>query len=330
MKVLRPHRAGACSQALLLALCLLPGLVMACTARQNSSAQYSGALMPDEPADQLALPFSLGSGSWGGVTGCSPLQSVQIRIDPALQGLTYVRDVMIDGISYSAYSLHSASPLLAFRHVWFNAAFSPQGTPLQNGRSVTVNARTDDRGEIAMGLQVAVLGRGGTMTGHVAGDIGVVESTVLFPGTQTVSHRKGINLMITPYSCEVRGAVGGDVLAPVVQTQLSFPGQTAGEKPLDAQVFCAYPGMTAVMRLDDARNPANTGSILAPAAGTTAGGVGLQVLRGGVPVQFGQEWDTVAGFSWTDLDLSARYIRLNEDISPGELHGQAILTATHR
>ncbi|MEN5286315.1 hypothetical protein ABE494_10290 [Stenotrophomonas lactitubi] len=329
MKIMHSPHARACWQGLLMVLCTLPGLALACSDRQNSNGYVSGEVMPDEPADQVALPFSYGA-SIGGVRGCAPSQNMRIRIDPALQGLTYVRDVTMEGVSYPAYGLHPTSPLLVFRHVWSNARQSMQSTPLQIGRSVTVDARTDDRGDINMGVQVAVLGRGGTMTGHFANDIGVVESTVLLPVPVTVTHRKRIDLIITPYSCELRPTLGGVTLDPVVQARLQHPGQSAGEKTLDAQVFCAYPGMTAVLRLDDAQDAGNTGSVLAPAAGTTARGVGLQILRGGAPVQFGQEWDAVVGLSWTDLDLSARYIRLNDDISSGELQGQAILTATHR
>jgi len=328
MKFVRSARARACWQGVLVALCSLPGLALACSDRLNSNGYVSGALRPDEPADQVVMPFQYGA-SIGAVKGCAPSQNVRIRIDPALQGLTYVRDITIAGVSYPAYGLHPTSPLLVFRHVWFTDRQSVN-TPLQIGRSVTVDARADDRGEISMGFQVAVLGRGGTMTGHYASDIGVVESTVLSPSAVTVTHRKGIGLSITPYSCEVRHPLGGVTLDPVAQARLQQPGQSSGEKTLDAQVFCAYPGMTAVLRLDDAMDAGNTGSVLAPAAGTTAGGVGLQILRRGMPVQFGQEWETVAGESWTELDLSARYLRLNEDISSGELHGQAILTATHR
>lgn len=329
MKIVRSARARACWQGVLVALCSLPGLALACTVDQNTYGQVLVGLLPEAPADQVIMPFQYGvSNGNGRLRGCAPSQNVRIRIDPALQGLTYVRDVTIAGVSYPAYGLHPTSPLLVFRHVWFTDR-RLVNTPLQIGRSVTIDARTDDRGELHTGFEVAMLGRGGTMTGHRA-DIGVVESTVLSPSPATVTHRKRIDLFITPDSCEVGLPLGGVTLDPVAQARLQQPGQSAGEKTLNAQVFCSQIGATAVLRLDDAMDASNTGSVLAPAAGTTAGGVGLQILRRGMPVQFGQEWETVAGESWTELDLSARYLRLNEDISSGELQGQVILTATHR
>ncbi|HEL2980204.1 TPA: fimbrial protein [Stenotrophomonas maltophilia] len=94
---------------------------------------------------------------------------------------------------------------------------------------------------------------------------------------------------------------------------------------------CPGPGITVDLSLADANDAAATGSALQPTADSDAAGVQIELLRGGLPVQFGQRWGhglSIGGNE--DLDFTARYLRTGSDIAPGDIKGQAVLTADYR
>lgn len=85
------------------------------------------------------------------------------------------------------------------------------------------------------------------------------------------------------------------------------------------------------LSLADANDPGSSNVQLAPAPGATAGGVQVQLLRGGQPVQFGQAWS----HGWSSkgqqsIPFSARYLRTADPLVPGLVKGEAVLTADYR
>ncbi|AWH55390.1 hypothetical protein C1924_03155 [Stenotrophomonas sp. ESTM1D_MKCIP4_1] len=121
------------------------------------------------------------------------------------------------------------------------------------------------------------------------------------------------------------------VLDVISADALAGAGGTAGEKPVVVVMRCPGPGVTVDLSLADANDPAATGSALRPTADSDASGVRIELLRGGQPVQFGQRWGHGQSIGGTeDLEFTARYLRTGPDVVPGDIKGEAVLTADYR
>jgi type 1 fimbria pilin len=91
--------------------------------------------------------------------------------------------------------------------------------------------------------------------------------------------------------------------------------------------------------LTDATNPANVTNTLPLNPSSTAGGVGIQVLKGGTPVMFGpdssvsgnpNQWFAGAAANEVfNIPLSARYIRTGT-VTPGSANGSATFTMSYQ
>ncbi|QII31056.1 fimbrial protein [Stenotrophomonas maltophilia] len=94
---------------------------------------------------------------------------------------------------------------------------------------------------------------------------------------------------------------------------------------------CPGAGISVGLALADAHDPGNTGSVLSPTADSDAGGVRIELLNGGAPVRLGQRWEhgVSAGANET-LFFGARYRRTADDLVPGDIKGEAILSADYR
>jgi len=93
---------------------------------------------------------------------------------------------------------------------------------------------------------------------------------------------------------------------------------------------CGIDPPRARMTLVDAGDAGNTGSQLTPTADSDAQGVRVQLLRNGREMQFGQSWDFDPGTGGVhDHPFTARYIRLNEALKPGQIKGEAVLNVDY-
>jgi type 1 fimbria pilin len=113
----------------------------------------------------------------------------------------------------------------------------------------------------------------------------------------------------------------------------------AGTTPLNLDVLCNQ-GVTVKVTLTDASNPANTSTTLGLTPGSTALGVGLQILTGTTPIAYGADSNLVGNLNqWTagisgggpmSIPLTARYIRTTEVITPGTVKGAATFTMSYQ
>ncbi|MGO4502954.1 MULTISPECIES: fimbrial protein [unclassified Dyella] len=121
-------------------------------------------------------------------------------------------------------------------------------------------------------------------------------------------------------------------------------GQTFNPVDFNLQLTCSGGNGTALttayMTLTDATVPSNRSSTLNLAAGSTATGVGIQVLRNGTAVSFGPDSATIgnqnqfnAGSSANGtltVPFTARYITTSNTVTPGLVKGLATFTVGYQ
>ena len=118
-----------------------------------------------------------------------------------------------------------------------------------------------------------------------------------------------------------------EISADVVRTV----GDSSHEQTFPVKMQCEAAGIPVKLTLTDANDPTATGSLLKPTAHATAEGVQVELLRNGVPVRLGQQWDHGAsGSGEQNIDLQARYTRVPGALKIGDVEGQAVITATYR
>jgi type 1 fimbria pilin len=133
-----------------------------------------------------------------------------------------------------------------------------------------------------------------------------------------------IKIAFPPTTCRTQDA--SEVLQDVAAADLSNPGDTAWERPVSLLMDCGIARPRVDMLLLDAGDAGNTGSVLTPTTDSTAEGVRVQLLDAGREVQFGTPWffNPGAGGVHT-LEYTARYLRMNEELKPGSIRGEAVL-----
>lgn len=122
----------------------------------------------------------------------------------------------------------------------------------------------------------------------------------------------------------------------------AFPGNlntgSTGATPFNLSVNCTQ-GVTVKVTLTDASDVSNRSTILNPAPGSTAAGVGLQILNGSTPVAYGPD-SAVAGNvnQWTagtsaggpmTIPLKAQYVRTGA-VTAGTVKGAATFTMSYQ
>ncbi|KAE8762032.1 fimbrial protein [Paraburkholderia madseniana] len=115
-------------------------------------------------------------------------------------------------------------------------------------------------------------------------------------------------------------------------------GSTAGAEQFSLSFSCSS-GAKVLITLTDSVDTANRSNTLQLKAGSTAKGVGVQILNGNSPVSFGPDSDTVGNTNqWTigsspdgalDVPLTARYIRTGA-LLPGTVNALATFTMSYQ
>jgi type 1 fimbria pilin len=137
------------------------------------------------------------------------------------------------------------------------------------------------------------------------------------------------------------------VITPTLQYQLPrafskdlvSAGATTGDTTLPLQLDCAA-GVKVAVTITDATAPANRSTTLTLAKGSSASGIGLQILNGSTPVAFGLD-SAVAGNTnqWSagmaaggamQIPLTARYVRTSGQLIPGGVSGVATFTMSYQ
>lgn len=307
---------------------LAPGCVAACELI-GTPQSVDGTVEVDnaDPAGKrlASLPWQGSAFPFRNCTGRQP-----IIVDVALTGLTYVRDVQMNGLTFPAYGFDATSPLVIFMHNSGHAA-GTHSIPLQLGHNLDPNrANSPTVPEVYRSQVIAyAFSRGGVMTPVPYTLLGNVTTTLQnFPAlSRTIPVSIGINVL--PPTCALSNA--SLLLDDLSADALRAVGDGAGEKRLDVSMRCPGAGITVSLTLTDASDPGSTGSELAPTSDSTAQGVQIQLLRNAVPVQLGQTWVHGLSVGGTEaLTLGARYRRTAMSVVPGEIKGEAVLTATYR
>lgn len=256
---------------------------------------------------------------------CPGARDVPVFMTLEMPGLTYQGEVTYKGDTYPAYAAAPDAPLVMFLH---HVASSADG-PLRVGDEVP--GLFEMRGgavlEDAIQYRAVVFSRGArmrtppTMTGTI---------TLRAPSEPSLDHQSivQLDLKFPAATCPLQDKA--ETLQDVQTAELSVPGSTAKEKLVAIRMDCGVDPPRARMTLTDAGDAGNTGSQLTPTADSDAEGVRVQLLRGGAEVQFGQTWDFDPGVGGVhDHQFTARYIRTNEALVPGQIKGEAILNVDY-
>lgn len=249
-----------------------------------------------------------------------PFQT-SVRLD--MPDLLPVGDVTYNGMVMPAYEASPDSALLAVTQVqvlgWDQVA-------LRNGEEVPYLADVSGEGRAAFAPQFYVFSRGGRMrTFETRGTLTM--TSVERPAVNTVMPVR-LRIEFPATTCPLQDV--DETLQEVQIAELSTPGSTAREKVVAIRMNCGIDPPRARMTLVDAGDAGNTGSQLTPTADSDAQGVRVQLLRNGREMQFGQSWDFDPGTGGVhDHPFTARYIRLNEALKPGQIKGEAVLNVDY-
>ncbi|MNK13483.1 F17e-G fimbrial adhesin precursor [compost metagenome] len=311
------------------------------------AAQASAACVRLNPGDQdmtirltmpnLDLPDRrFLARSDGGVVDafrCDAGQSA-FHLDLPLTGLTYEREIAAeDGRTYSVYSLGPRSPLIGFMH---SVTTRHNSNHRSSQRAVTVGAPFLNQGIVSnadepldVDMYVMLFFRGGAMESIPMTHLGTATSWSDSDPSQRIQHHIRLEVNVPVLTCTLSDTAR--TLDPVSADQLAVVGSDAGEKPVVMSMSCPSANIDVEMVLADANDAGNRGSVLAPASGSDAGGVRVEMLRDGSPVQFGQSWRHGGSSKGSqDIPFTARYVRTSDRLQPGQIVGEAVLTATYR
>jgi type 1 fimbria pilin len=249
-----------------------------------------------------------------------PFQT-SVRLD--MPDLLPVGDVTYNGIVMPAYEASPDSALLAVTQV---QTFGWDQVALRNGEEVPYLADVSGEGRAAFAPQFYVFSRGGRMrTFETRGTLTM--TSVERPAVNTVMPVR-LRIEFPATTCPLQDV--DETLQEVQIAELSTPGSTAREKVVAIRMNCGIDPPRARMTLVDAGDAGNTGSQLTPTADSDAQGVRVQLLRNGREMQFGQSWDFDPGTGGVhDHPFTARYIRLNEALKPGQIKGEAVLNVDY-
>ena len=308
--------------------------VMACTGRNGNDSYSDSFTVANNVSPNVVLINWRGNTSTApSFTGCPRLATFQARFTPGMAGLTFVRNVTVDGQSYPAFGWSSTSPLVVFRH--YQAASGPGAayTPVDPRRAVDFTGRSGGSSSIsnntmAAALQVAIVSRGGPMTSVSRASYSGNTQLTTYPGAGVISHSVTFDVNVPALACTLSDA--SLVLADVRATDLPANGRTSGDRTLAVTMNCPSAGTPVKLTMTDATGNTGAAGQLAPIAGSTAGGVRIRILRGTTPVAFGAQWDHgSSGAGNQSINFTAQYIRTG-NITAGSIGGRATLLADYR
>lgn len=316
--------------AFVVALVLGGDRASACTSiNPSDSASRSSIVNNTLRADAQLTSWKM-AGSGAGFLNCGAWPTATLTFRPNMHGLSYVRNVTIERISYPAYQWSPTSPLIIMQlRSRPEEHGGSEGEPVRIDQDVSVRTDTHPGTTVHAYLRYMLLARGTPMSRPPPLTIAGATSHNRYPGLGSVIHDLDIQVDVKQLTCTLSDA--SIVLDDVTGADLPAVGANTGLKALHPVIDCPPYGPGVHLTLRDAGDSSNTGSLLKPAAGSTATGVQVEILREGKPVQFGQAWEFPVrdtGGRQT-IYLLARYARTGSLLSPGIVNGKAIITATY-
>lgn len=147
------------------------------------------------------------------------------------------------------------------------------------------------------------------------------------------------NTAVTSNTCSVTTPTLTFQLPRAYSKDLASVGSTTGDTVVPLDLNCPA-GVKVGVTITDAVNPANRSSTLSLAPGSSAAGVGMQILNGTTAVSFGpdsaaggtvNQWiaGTSAGGAMR-VPLTARYVRSSGTLVPGSVNGKATFTMSYQ
>ncbi|MGY1951543.1 fimbrial protein [Pseudomonas pergaminensis] len=145
-------------------------------------------------------------------------------------------------------------------------------------------------------------------------------------------------------TCRVNTTALALPLGDVAIERFGAVGSTAGSVTRDISMTCSGGGTGTTrevfITITDQTLPSNRSDRLSLTTGSTAKGIGIQMLRSGTLIRYGADSTTVGnvnqwrvgtyGNTTFNIPLSARYVRTAQDISPGTANGRATFTMAYR
>lgn len=185
-----------------------------------------------------------------------------------------------------------------------------------------------------------------TAPGVLSGEIGMTYMLAHGTKARSIVTNGPINIRPRVPSCDLLTPSIGVDLGRVSAGDLKDVGATSPPKPLEVRLKCSggNPGTStrAFMTLTDSANSGNRSSTLSLARGSTAEGVGIQILRGsdGKLVSYGpdssqvgnpNQW-LVGSFGNGDVTIpfKARYVRTSAVLKGGKANGVATFTMSYQ
>ncbi|MCS4258561.1 type 1 fimbria pilin [Pseudomonas protegens] len=159
--------------------------------------------------------------------------------------------------------------------------------------------------------------------------------------TVYTSGKSAVTVQLRVPTCSVSSSQISVPLGRTSNMTFSGVGSTSKAVPFKINLSCsggdAGASIGAYVSFIDVNNWANQGSTLSLSAGSTASGVGVQILKGATVLGYGsgsvnQWWagNISAGVSSYDIPLTARYVQTASRVTPGTVSGMATLTMSYR
>jgi type 1 fimbria pilin len=223
--------------------------------------------------------------------------------------------------------------------VRFYASKDWQGAATLAPFSETLSPVTSLTGSFLLRAEEVVYGvlGSGTLTGLPSMNITFSGSCV-----PTVSRNQFIRpgSHITQRSCSVTTPAVLVPMAPIRLSDLPAVGSTAGTTSFGLDLNCSR-SIAVYVTLTDVSNPANRSTTLGLAAGSSASGIGLQILNDQTLIAYGpdsplagtpNQW-TTGGYSSagaTKIPLKVRYVRTGSSMSSGSVLSRATFTMSYQ
>ncbi|MXN76204.1 fimbrial protein [Burkholderia sp. 4701] len=185
-----------------------------------------------------------------------------------------------------------------------------------------------------------------TAPGVLSGEIGMTFALTHGVKIRSVVTNGAINIRPQVPTCNLLTPNIAVDLGKVSAGDLKGIGATSSPKPLEVRLKCSggNPGTSTnmFMTMTDSANSGNRTSTLSLAPGSTAAGVGIQILRGSdnTLVSYGpdsaqtgnpNQWQ-VGSFGNVDVSIpfTARYVRTSETMKAGKANGVATFTMSYQ
>jgi type 1 fimbria pilin len=149
-------------------------------------------------------------------------------------------------------------------------------------------------------------------------------------------------VQIANQTCKVTTTSIGVSLGDVPLSQFTAVGSTSNTVPFQIGLNCSGVATNYYITFTDSNNPANDSNALSLASGSSASGVGIQILKSGNPVSFGPD-SSVAGNlnqiflgtsagsgSVVSLPFGGRYVKTNSTMTAGSANGVATFTMSYQ